>query len=156
MRPAPPGRLSVPRRRGTLGRSLEGEPAMRTRAVLLATLSLVWLDAAAGRAGEAPRYDRRWVYAQYNLLVDKNVEQVLSQIERAARSGYTGRVLADYKFNVLDRLRPKYFKNVARVRQAADAAGVELIPTVCPIGYSAGLLAHDPNLAEGVPVKAAP
>jgi hypothetical protein len=65
-------------------------------------------------------------------------------------------VLADYKFNVLDRLPPRYFKNVARVQKAAAAAGVEIIPTVCPIGYSAGLLAHEPNLAEGLPVRDAP
>jgi hypothetical protein len=49
-----------------------------------------------------------------------------------------------------------YFQNVARVRKAADAAGLEVIPAVFPIGYSAGLLAHDANLAEGLPVEAAP
>lgn len=102
------------------------------------------------------RYQRRWVYAQYNLLVDKNVEQVLDLIARAQKSGFNGMVLADYKFNVLERLPDRYFKNVARVQKAAAAASIELIPTVCPIGYSAGLLAHDPNLAEGVPVKQAP
>src|SRR5262249_27234391 len=49
-----------------------------------------------------------------------------------------------------------YFQNVARVREAAAKHRIEVIPTVFPIGYSSGLLAHDPNLAEGVPVKDAP
>src|SRR5262249_13933531 len=65
-------------------------------------------------------------------------------------------VLADYKFNILGRMPERYFQNVARVQQAAEAAKIEIIPAVFPIGYSAGLLAHDPNLAEGVPVRDAP
>src|SRR5206468_3730138 len=67
-----------------------------------------------------------------------------------------GLVLADYKFNILDRMPEKYFKNVARVKDAAAAAKIEIIPTVFPVGYSDGLLAHDPNLAEGLPVRDAP
>src|SRR5262249_17773188 len=43
-----------------------------------------------------------------------------------------------------------------RVRRAAAQHQLELIPTVFPIGYSSGLLAHDPNLAEGPPVMDAP
>src|SRR3954465_2916169 len=124
-------------------------------ALVLALLSAA-APAAADEAQPQPRYDRRWIYAQYNLLVDKNVEEVLSLLERGAKSGYNGMVLADYKFNILERLPPKYFQNVARVPAPAGAAAIELIPTVCPIGYSSGLLAHDPNLAEGLPVKAAP
>ncbi len=55
-----------------------------------------------------------------------------------------------------DACRSADFKNVARVKEAAQAAGIEIIPCVFPIGYSAGLLAHDPNLAEGVPVQEVP
>jgi hypothetical protein len=65
-------------------------------------------------------------------------------------------VLADYKLNILDRVTDTYFKNAARVKEAATAAAIEIIPCVCPMGYSSGLLAHDPNLAEGLPVKNAP
>ena len=49
-----------------------------------------------------------------------------------------------------------YFDRVARVKAAAERAKVELIPAVFPIGYSNGLLSHDPNLAEGMAVEAAP
>jgi hypothetical protein len=91
----------------------------------------------------------------YNLQVDKNADEVMKFIDRAAKAGYTGVVLADYKLNVLGRVPAHYFKNVERVKQAA-AAGVELIPAVFPMGDSSGILAHDPNLAEGLPVKNAP
>src|SRR4051812_46303325 len=99
-------------------------------------------------ADPAPRYAHRWVYCMHNLLVDRNADEVVALIGRAGKAGYTGVVLADYKFNILGRMPPSYFKNVARVKKAAEAAHVEIIPAVFPVGYSAGLLAHDPNLAE--------
>jgi hypothetical protein len=128
-------------------------------ALICVTLSSLFLgqvlpSSAAEKA--PPRFDRRWFYAPYNLLVDKNVDQLVALIHRAGKSGYNGVMLADYKFNILNRMPKNYFQNVARVRREAAAAHLEIIPAVCPIGYSAGLLAHDPNLAEGVPVKDAP
>jgi hypothetical protein len=91
-----------------------------------------------------------------NLQVKENADRLIGQIERASKAGYNGVVLADYKLNVLDRVPDFYFPNVARVQKAAQSAGVEIIPTVFPIGYSNGLLTHDPNLAEGLPVENAP
>lgn len=119
------------------------------------TLCLFLTLAAAARAAE-PRYADRWVYCQHNLLVDKNVDDLIGLLDRSAKAGYTGLVLADYKFNILDRMPDRYFKNVERLKKAAADRKVELIPCVFPIGYSDGLLVHDPNLAEGPPVKDAP
>jgi hypothetical protein len=110
---------------------------------------------AAKDPGPAP-YADRWVYAPFNLLDDRKVGQLISIIRRAGKSGYTGIVLADYKFATLRFQPPAYFKNLERVRRAAEDAKLEIIPAIFPIGYSNGLLAHDPNLAEGVPVKDAP
>jgi hypothetical protein len=117
--------------------------------------SLLLLTAGAVGAAE-PRYADRWVYCQHNLLVDKNVDDAIRILERAAKAGYTGLVLADYKFNILDRMPDRYVKNVERLKKAAAEHKIELIPCVFPIGYSDGILVHDPNLAEGVPVKDAP
>ncbi len=119
--------------------------------------ALLALAPAAGRgAGPEPRYEERWFYAPFNLLVNQNADELIGLIRRAGKSGYNGMLLADYKLNILGRMPPEYFRNVASVRKEADAAGIEIIPSVFPIGYSDGLLAHDPNLAEGVPVVDAP
>jgi hypothetical protein len=113
---------------------------------------------ATGHAAEEPKplFPQRWFYASHNLMVDASADDLIALIGRAGKSGYNGLVLADYKLNVLDRVIPRYFQNVARVRKAADAAGIEIIPCVFPIGYSDGILAHDPNLAEGLTVRDAP
>lgn len=104
----------------------------------------------------APVYAKRWFYSSTNLQVDKNADALIDLIQRASKAGYNGLMLADYKFNILGRVPDRYFDNVKRVRGAAEEAKVEIIPAVFPIGYSSGLLAHDPNLAEGVPVRGAP
>ena len=59
-------------------------------------------------------------------------------------------MLADYKFQILDRMDERIFRNAERVKTAAVRAGLEIIPAVFSIGYSNGILAHDPNLAEGI------
>jgi hypothetical protein len=98
----------------------------------------------------------RWVYCPHNLLVDQNVERLLDVLRRAAAAGYNGALLADFKFNILERMDATYFRNVERVKTAARELGMELIPAVFPIGWSGGILAHNPNLAEGLPVRDAP
>src|SRR5262249_56602582 len=95
-----------------------------------------------------PRFQQRWFYAMHNLLVDKNADTLIALIERAGKSGYNGVVIADYKLNILAKMPPSYAKNVGRVKEAAAKAGLEVIPAVFPIGYSSGLLANDPNLAQ--------
>ena len=60
----------------------------------------------------------RWVYISYNLLPDQNVQQVLAIMRRAKAAGYNGVVLADYKFQILDRMPPGYFRNVAAVQRS--------------------------------------
>ena len=99
---------------------------------LLFATALVLLAAAAtpGRDPAAPRYADRWVYASHNLLVDANADALVQLIGRAAKAGYNGLVLADFKFNLLDRMPVRYFANCQRVRQAADAAGLQVIPCI--------------------------
>ena len=78
---------------------------------------------------------------------------MIALIERARRARVYGhRCSADYKFQVLYRVPDYYFRNVEHVKAAAARAKIELIPAVFSIGYSNGILAHDPNLAEGLPV----
>jgi len=118
---------------------------------------LVVAPPPAGHAADAkPRYERRWVWVMSNLLVDKEADRVEGIVEQAGRDGFNGLVLSDYKLNLLADMPPEYFKHVERIKAAAAKAKVEIIPTLFPIGYSDGLLMHDPNLAEGLPVVGSP
>ena len=123
---------------------------MKKVAIFLAAVVLSFpID---GRAQDRPaRYSRRWFYASHNLLDEKQVERLLALIQRARQAGYNGVVLADDKLAVLDRMPEAYFSNAQKIRRAAREAQIEIIPSVFPIGYSGRLLAHDPNLAEGMP-----
>ena len=127
---------------------------MHRSALVVLVTTLGWVSAVA--AQDRPRYDRRWFYAGFNNQVNESTDRLIALVEQAAKAGYNGVVLADYKLNILDRVPDHYFRNIARLKAAAAKAGVEIIPTVCAVGYSNGLLAHDPNLAEGLPVVDAP
>ncbi|WP_182871366.1 hypothetical protein [Stieleria mannarensis] len=96
---------------------------------------------------------RRWVYLQLNLQVEANVAKAVAIAKRAKAAGYNSIVLADYKLNILDRVPRHYFRHVEQFKESCRQLELEIIPAVCPIGYSDGLLAHNPNLAEGLPVK---
>jgi hypothetical protein len=124
---------------------------------VIVLLLLILFPIASVRADEAkPRFQQRWFYAPFNLLVEKNADELIGLMKRAQKSGYNGVLLADYKFNIIGKMPEHYFKNVERVKKAADELGLEIVPAIFPIGYSEGLLANDPNLAEGLPVVAAP
>ena len=124
--------------------------AMAIAAFLLASC----VGAASSIAAEliAAPFSERWLYCSFNLQVDRSVDDLQALFDRAKRSGYTGILFADYKLQVLDRVMDNYFRNVEKVKSAAAAAGLELVPAVFSIGYSNGHLAHDTNLAEGLPV----
>ncbi len=121
---------------------------------LLVLAAILGIARSAAKAGEAdaPRYPERWVYCPVNLQVEQSVKGVIALMERARADGYTTMLIADYKLQVLERVPDYYFPNVERVKAAAARLGIELVPAVFPIGYSNGLLSHDPNLAEGLPV----
>ena len=131
---------------------------MRTMLWMLMT----WLAIVAISSGLAaeelarPPLEHRWIYLATNLLVDKNVGEGISLLQRAAKAGYTGVVLTDSKFLRWDQLPERYLTNVRRVRQACRDSKLACIACVCPIGYSNDLLSRDPNLAEGLPVRDAP
>ena len=95
------------------------------------------------------------IYYSTNLAVDKNVDALEAVMARGSRAGYTGIVLADSKFGRLGDMGQRYFQNIDRVKKAAAANHLQIIPCVFPIGYSESLLSHDPDLAEGLPVRGA-
>ncbi|HVX14955.1 MAG TPA: hypothetical protein VHC22_27440 [Pirellulales bacterium] len=108
------------------------------------------------QASAAEKPARRWLFLMTNLQVNENLPKTQALLERAARAGYNGVVLADYKLNVLDRVPDHYFENARQFRAMAQKLGIEVIPAIAPFGYSEGILAHDPNLAAGLPARDVP
>jgi hypothetical protein len=100
-----------------------------------------------------------WIYCPTNLLVDGNIDKLDQLWKRAHAAGYTHALLADSKLARLDMLESNtrhYQSNLKRTLKVAADDGLTLIPAVFPIGYSNDILGHDPNLAEGLPVKQTP
>jgi hypothetical protein len=97
-----------------------------------------------------------WLYCQTNLLTDKNIDDLDRLWHRAQAAGYSHVLLADSKFARLGELDRHYFANVDRVKRIAAETHLQIIPAIFGIGYSNDLLSHDPNLAEGLPVKDTP
>lgn len=126
---------------------------MFTRIAFFATFALAIVPAMPSTA--AP-LEHRWVYLPTNMLVDKNIDEGIALLQRAAKAGYTGVVLSDSKFMRWDQVPERYSANVRRFRQAIGNLRLVCIAAVCPIGYSNDLLSRDPNLAEGLPVRDAP
>src|SRR5947207_5963086 len=97
-----------------------------------------------------------WFYYPTNLQIDQNVSKLEPIWRRAVAAGYSHVLLADSKFAKLGDLQgneKRYFANVERVKKLAAELKLEIVPALFDIGYSNALLWHDPNLAEGLPVK---
>lgn len=105
---------------------------------------------SAARADDKPQL---WLYWPTNLAVDKNVDELRTQWQRCAALGYDHVLLADSKFAKLGDMDRHYFANIDKVKQIGRELRVEIVPALFDIGYSNNLLWHDPNLAEGLPVR---
>src|SRR5436190_1377699 len=57
-----------------------------TAAYIVASLAAGFVAASAEAQEASPRYDRRWVYATHNLLVARNVDELVALIDRAGRA----------------------------------------------------------------------
>jgi hypothetical protein len=101
------------------------------------------------------RLTRRWVMVQNNFQAAGNVERVNGILDRAQAAGYNGALVGDVKFGRLDdgSLIPAYFTNLRAVLDHARALGMQVVPGTADFGYSESILWHDPNLAEGLPVR---
>ncbi len=116
-------------------------------------LGLTLLCAHATSA--APYPDRFvWVFG-WNLDKDSDVPEISRLLDTAARHGINGAVVS-FGLDTLCQKSPDYFRRLDDVNQACERNRLELIPAVFSVGYGGAALAHDRNLAEGVPVEDAP
>jgi hypothetical protein len=119
-------------------------------------LALVLLLSMAIRGVAAGPYADRfvWIFG-WNLDRDSDTAQIIRVLESAGQHGLNGAVLSA-GLDTLSKKSPDYFRRLDQVQQACEQNHLELIPAVFSIGYGGEALAHDPNLAEGLPVVDAP
>ena len=99
-------------------------------------------------------YPNRWVYFSRNLGADNDVEDFRAIAQTAASHGLNGIMLAT-SFDNFDRQNDNFRGRLSQIKQIAAGAPIELIPAFFNAGYAGGLLSHNRNLAEGIPVKGA-
>ena len=96
----------------------------------------------------------RWVYISRSLHSDQDVEDIRQIARTASQNGLNG-VLFAAGLDSIDLKPPEYFTRLEKVKEIFRENRLEMIPNVFSAGYGGGILAHDKNLAEGLPVKEA-
>ena len=95
-----------------------------------------------------------WIFG-WGLGRDSDVPAITQVLDTAAQHGINGAVVS-FGLDTLCQHDADYFRRFAAVKAACDKHRLELIPAVFSIGYGGGILAHNRNLAEGLPVLDAP
>jgi len=92
-----------------------------------------------------------WIFG-WALENEIDVSEVTRLIETAGKAGLNGAV-ASFGFDTLCKQDEVFFRNLEIVKKVCEREHVELIPAVFSVGYGGGALAHNRNLAEGLPVQ---
>jgi hypothetical protein len=95
-----------------------------------------------------------WVFG-WGLGSDGEVEQITKVLDTAGKAGLNGAVVW-FGLDSLCKRDAVYFHRLETVRQTCERRKLELIPSMFSVGYGGGILSHNPNLAEGLPVVDAP
>ncbi len=109
---------------------------------------------AGAHVNDAPDYPVRWVFSQHNLRGNGAISQLRSIADTMAAYKLNGLQQNDFKYAILGEQPDYYFDSVAALRGILADRAIAMIPGVAGIGYSSGILANDPNLAEGIPATA--
>lgn len=129
-------------------------PTMKLRYYLLISV-VIAATAGLWPASQAPArkvYPKRWVYVARSLGEDRQVEDIREIVRTASEHGLNGMVLAG-SLDRIDIQPPEYFDRLRKIKEICERYRVEIIPTGFNVGYGGSLLAHDRNLAAGLPVK---
>ncbi len=104
-----------------------------------------------------PDYPIRWVFSLHNLISGSQITALEAIEDTMAAHKLNGLQQNDFKnniYSVFEGSYPPYFYNVDSLQAYSAERNVELIPGMFPIGWSEGILFHDPDLAEGIPATA--
>jgi len=115
------------------------------------TILLIGLTATSALAG-GKVYPLRSVYVSRGLRSEQEVEEIRGVVRTAAEHALNGMVLSA-GLDRLDLQPPEYFQRLEAVKAACKQRGIEIVPIVFSAGYGGAVLAHDRNLAAGLPVR---
>ena len=110
----------------------------------------------AAQLNAAPRFADQfvWIFG-WGLEKESDVAEVSKVLETAGKNHYTSAVVS-FGLDNLSQKSPDFFRRLGAIAKSCDENGLELIPSMFSVGYGGGVLAHDPNLAEGLSVDDAP
>ena len=117
------------------------------------TICVLLAVCVASKSTLAASYTDRfvWIFG-WSLAKDSDVAEISEVLDTAARHGIIGAVVS-FGLDTLCKKSPDYFRRLEEVRLACERNHIELIPAVFSVGYGGSVLAHNQNLAEGVPVE---
>ena len=111
-----------------------------------------WLTVGSSLAAYPDRFV--WVFG-WGLDKDSDVAEITKVLDTAGKAGLNGAVVS-FGLDTLCKREAAYFRRLEAIQRVCDSNKLELIPSVFSIGYGGGILSHNPNLAEGLPVVDAP
>src|ERR1051326_9170131 len=117
---------------------------------ILLAISLLLAGVVAWPA--ANKLPLRWVYVSRGLRSDQDVADIRQIARTAHEHGLNGIVFAA-RLDTIDLQPPDYFPRLEKVKEICREYPLEIVPNVFSAGYGGNILAHDKNLAEGLPVK---
>jgi hypothetical protein len=97
-----------------------------------------------------------WIQHTTDLRDEKKRAASLELLKKAKSAGVTHMTLNEPSMYRWDLVDDAYTAKAKEFTKAAEEAGVQIVPSVFPIGYGLRFLAHDVNLAAGLPVAEAP
>lgn len=121
------------------------------RAIFL--ISLLGAFSLVFAAKDSPKvYPLRWVRVGARLRTDADVEKFRKIAEVAAQHGLNG-ILLSAGLDSMDLQPAEYHQCLKQVRAICETLHLDIIPSFLSAGYGGAVLAHDKNLAAGLPVK---
>jgi len=103
----------------------------------------------------AKEYPYRWVFVSRSLQADKDVTDIERIVRIASEHGLNGMVLSA-GLDQLDMQSPGYLQRLQKVKAICGEHHVDIIPCIFSAGYGGSVLAHNRNLAAGIPVNDVP
>ena len=143
----------IQRNRDNGGLDYNGDGSVSVRDVLALLLDLRRGRLSLAPVGPGMSYPYRWSWVfGWSLNRDSDVEDIRQIADTAAAHGLNGLVLSA-NLDMLDLLDQDYFRRLSEVKNICDSLDLEIIPAVFSVGYGGGILSHNRNMAEGLPVR---